>query len=86
MSNPTVTINTAQLTATDLTEGTQDDSSTSYQWRCTRNEMYPQGTIGYSDLSSRVGHYVYAYTWFDAMVQMINMFPHDVAGFTVTRA
>jgi hypothetical protein len=74
------------LTYSEHVEIAQDDSSGVKQWRCTRNAMYPVGTIGYFDLSRRVSHYIYAYNAFGAMVQMSHLYPHDVTGFTVTLA
>lgn len=52
-------------------------------YRCTRNECYPQGCLGYDNLAARASHYVNATSKADAMKQMFQMFPHDVMGFTI---
>lgn len=78
-------MNSAEMTQTEMIKAVQDDTTDTYMWRCTRNECYPRGCNGFSDLSIRAGHYIYACTWFDALKQMIDLFPHDTQGFTCER-
>lgn len=78
-------MNSATMTPQERLEASQEDGSVLYIWRCTRNACYPQGSVGYDDLSARASHYVYGYTWLEAFKQMTEFYPHDIEGFTCTK-
>ena len=49
------------------------------EWRCTRPNLYPPGTLGHLDQSNREGYYVRAATRDDAIARMRETFPADPA-------
>lgn len=47
------------------------------EYRCTRDALYPAGTVGHSDLSAREGHYITAKNPQMALMLMALRFPGE---------
>ena len=52
------------------------------EYRLTRNQMYPEGCMGFTDLSARQGHYIDAENAAEALEKMHQRYPDDWKGFT----
>jgi hypothetical protein len=57
-----------------------------WEFRCTRRDPYASpGCSGHKNPSARQGHYLYAKTERDAVIEMRKDFPRDIDGFDVER-
>ncbi len=55
-----------------------NENETLNEYRCTRNSLYREGSIGYNDMSARDGHYILAYNRDGALRQMMLRYPNEV--------
>jgi len=55
-----------------------NENETLNEYRCTRNGLYPIGTMGYDNTEARQGHYILAFNRDGAIRQMMLRYPNEV--------